>query len=180
MRLAAEALALPGASGIVGKLQLPVKLMLRQKLLADDGPTLLLGLGDIALPATLLALLLCHDLRRSNKHCVAAWAGLVSGGTGSEGSEGCESGGLQHLLTWRFWRDSYTAVAWGGYWVGIAAAFAAGLVFEAAQPAMLYLVPCCLAPVLAVGAARGELHDLWAGQRLSLAAGKESPGHVDV
>eukprot|EP00887_Chlorella_sp_A99_P003229 scaffold9.g3229.t1 len=208
VRLAAEALELPGSGSIAPQLQLPVKLLMPARLsLAGGEPYLMLGLGDIALPSTLLALLLCVDYRRSAKAAAAAAAaagrasgrgGLAragsAGGRGglppgssaaSDGGSTAGSGGggaagasMQQLRSWKFWRGSYAGAAWCGYWAGVAASLAAGLVFEAAQPAMLYVVPCCLLPVLALGAARGDLAELWGGQRLSLLAGKE--GELDV
>jgi hypothetical protein len=36
-------------------------------------------------------------------------------------------------------------------------------VWQAAQPALLYLVPATLLPVLGLGAIRGELSELWHG-----------------
>jgi minor histocompatibility antigen H13 len=55
------------------------------------------------------------------------------------------------------------------YFTAVMVAYVAGLVatilamniFEAAQPALIYLVPFCLLTVLALAAARGEFEDVW-------------------
>lgn len=51
-------------------------------------------------------------------------------------------------------------------------ALASGVLFQAAQPALLYLVPCTLLPVMARAAARGEWGELWGGKRRMVAGGK--------
>lgn len=157
MRLAAEALRLRSARWLAPQLGLPVKLLVPQQLGASKGPLLMLGLGDVALPAMLLALLLATDYRRAAK----------------QGGGGGGSGVLPAPPSWGLWRGGYTAPVWLGYCVGLVAAFAAGLVFQAPQPAMVYIVPAMLAPTLAAAVARGELGELWSGRRLAAAAGKE-------
>jgi hypothetical protein len=51
-----------------------------------------------------------------------------------------------------------------GYGAGLASALIAVNVFHVAQPALLYLVPCVLAPLLAMAAARQEFSSLWQGR----------------
>ena len=65
----------------------------------------MLGLGDMALPGLLLALLLCADYRRAAKRELP-------------GTSGAAEGGLGLLLTPRFWRGGYTGICWAGYCVG--------------------------------------------------------------
>jgi len=61
----------------------------------------------------------------------------------------------------------YFAPAVGGYCVGLVLTYLA-LLFEwggdQGQPALLYLVPSMLVPLVALAAARGELPALWAGE----------------
>jgi len=52
------------------------------------------------------------------------------------------------------------------YCFGLMFASAAVLIFMVAQPALLYIVPCCLAPMLTFAWLRGELNDLWHGNVL--------------
>ena len=56
---------------------------------------------------------------------------------------------------------------------GLVLALGTGVLFQAAQPALLYLVPCTLGPVAARAATRGEWGDLWGGQRMEVAPGKQ-------
>lgn len=44
---------------------------------------------------------------------------------------------------------------------GLVTTIVAMNVFDAAQPALIYLVPYCLLTVMALGAARGEFQELW-------------------
>ena len=53
-----------------------------------------------------------------------------------------------------------------GYGVGLAIALLAVNVFHVGQPALLYLVPCVLLPMLSVAQVRGELGALWRGRGL--------------
>lgn len=144
---AAQALRLP--SGLVApQLELPVKLLFPARIFtwSPQQPAMMLGLGDMALPATLLTLLLVHD--------VESWAAAHGGGGGALGM----------LRRWEFWGQSYALPSWAGYAVGMVAALGAGSVFQAAQPALLYLVPAALAPPAVLAASRGELRRLWEGQ----------------
>lgn len=54
---------------------------------------------------------------------------------------------------------------------GLLLALTSGVLFRAAQPALLYLVPCTLLPVVARAAARAELGELWGGKRLAAGGG---------
>ena len=47
------------------------------------------------------------------------------------------------------------------YVVGLATTLYMMTRFEAAQPALLYLVPACLGSVVACGTLRGEMKDVW-------------------
>jgi len=51
-----------------------------------------------------------------------------------------------------------------GYTVGLTITFSALYIMRLAQPALLWLVPCCLGPVVLVGLSRGELGKLWRGE----------------
>lgn len=82
---------------------------------------LMLGLGDMALPGLLLALVLCVDFRRESKReaalAAAGGGGMCSAGGGGSACEGGDAG-LRLLLKWRFWQGGYTAMCWAGYCAG--------------------------------------------------------------
>jgi len=50
-----------------------------------------------------------------------------------------------------------------GYTVGLVVSLLCSIIYQVAQPALLYLVPCCLLPILVMSFYRGEIHELWNG-----------------
>ena len=155
----AEALHLP-TSGLAQQLDLPVKLLFPANPLRWDTsePALMLGLGDIALPAMLISLLLCED--------VSKWQQFSSSGVGVLGRNA--------LRSWQFWRQSYVLPSWIGYSVGMFLALGFGSVYQAAQPALLYLVPGTLLPAVVLARRRKELRGLWEGWETGRREGKEA------
>ncbi|GAB2222011.1 hypothetical protein Droror1_Dr00013208 [Drosera rotundifolia] len=146
----ANTLSLPGVQMITKKLELPVKIVFPRNLLGGDLPGgsstefVMLGLGDMAIPAMLLALVLYFDHRKSRD--------LISpfDDTSSKG----------HKYIWY-------AVA--GYAIGLICALSAGILTQSAQPALLYLVPSTLGPILVIAWMKSELTELWEGPSLGLA-----------
>ncbi|XP_031391693.1 signal peptide peptidase-like 1 [Punica granatum] len=140
----ANSLSLPGLQLITKKLELPVKIMFPRNLLGGvvpGGGTVdytMLGLGDMAIPAMLLALVLCFDHRKSRDI-----VGLLE----LHSSKG-------HKYIW---------YALPGYAIGLVTALAAGVLTHSPQPALLYLVPSTLGPVVIVSWMRKEFEELWEG-----------------
>uniref|UniRef100_A0A8R1DU71 Signal peptide peptidase-like 2B n=2 Tax=Caenorhabditis japonica TaxID=281687 RepID=A0A8R1DU71_CAEJA len=58
----------------------------------------------------------------------------------------------------------YGFVALSGYALGLVATFAALMMYQVAQPALIYLIPCTLLPVLVVAAIRKEFRGMWKGR----------------
>ena len=116
----------------------PIKLLFPRSLAAARGvaaaagskasPFSMLGLGDIVIPGVFVALLLRRDAARGSKK-----AGSPAKGAGA-----------------------YFTAAYAGYVAGLAATIVVMNVFEAAQPALLYIVPAVLGCVGALAGARGE------------------------
>uniref|UniRef100_A0A0C9RGT6 TSA: Wollemia nobilis Ref_Wollemi_Transcript_25560_1899 transcribed RNA sequence n=1 Tax=Wollemia nobilis TaxID=56998 RepID=A0A0C9RGT6_9CONI len=140
-------LPLPGLQSISKKVELPVKLVFPKGLLG--GPALggnsgaefmMLGLGDMAIPGMLLALVLCFDFRKSR-----------------------DLGSDTKLLVTRGFKYIWHALL--GYTTGLIAALAAGVLTQSPQPALLYLVPSTLGPVVFAAWIRNELKELWNGPR---------------
>ena len=78
----------------------------------------------------------------------------------------------------------------GGYFAPLVVAYAVGLlmantavyVMQMGQPALLYLVPCCLGTICYMGWRRNELNDLWHGPKVIRTADTllyGEPGHDD-
>ncbi|MBA0744521.1 hypothetical protein Gogos_007136 [Gossypium gossypioides] len=140
----ANSLSLPGLQLITKKLELPVKIVFPRNLLGGASPGgnsadfMMLGLGDMAIPAMLLALVLCFDHRKTRE--TVSLLDLHS-------SKG-------HKYIW---------YALPGYAVGLVTALAAGILTHSPQPALLYLVPSSLGPVIFISWLRKDLVELWEG-----------------
>jgi signal peptide peptidase-like 3 len=146
--LVLQALHMP-SSGLAQNLDLPVKLVFPGSLLDWDPlkPGIMLGLGDMALPGMLIALLYSED--------VLKWQLQYGGSLATVAKLSFKSR--------EFWMKSYVLPSWVGYIVGMFLALGIGTVFQAAQPALLYLVPCTLLPAVVRASRRKELRELWEG-----------------
>ncbi|OAY76564.1 Signal peptide peptidase-like 1 [Ananas comosus] len=140
----ANSLSLPGLQLITKKLELPVKLVFPRNLLGgivpgnSAGEYMMLGLGDMAIPGMLLALVFCFDHQKSRDIAIS--------------SEKCSTK-----------RQKYVWYALSGYAVGLITALAAGILYQSPQPALLYLVPSTLGPVMFLSWLKNELRELWEG-----------------
>jgi minor histocompatibility antigen H13 len=99
----------------------------------------LLGLGDIVIPGFFLALLLRFDAHNAN---VAYFPTNVHAS----------------------FPKPYFHSALLGYVLGLGTTLYVMIVFEAAQPALLYLVPACLGSSLLCATVRGEMKELRGGR----------------
>lgn len=145
----ANSLSLPGLQLITKKLELPVKIVFPRNLLGGVIPGgtavdfMMLGLGDMAIPAMLLALVLCFDHRKS-RETVSPFDFASSRG---------------HKYIW---------YAISGYAIGLIVALAAGILTHSPQPALLYLVPSTLGPIIVISWMRREFTELWEGPMLNI------------
>ena len=119
----------------------PIKILFPRSIIPD--PTTgklemsLLGLGDIVIPGFFLALLLRFDAHKANVPCFPTNV---------------------HVS----FPKPYFHSALVGYVLGLGVTLYVMIVFEAAQPALLYLVPACLGSSLTCAFIRGELKELFA------------------
>ncbi|XP_024029207.1 signal peptide peptidase-like 1 [Morus notabilis] len=140
----ANSLSLPGLQMITKKLELPVKIVFPRNLFGGVIPGrnasdfMMLGLGDMAIPAMLLALVLWFDHRRTRDTVTLLELHSSKG----------------HKYIW---------YALPGYAIGLVTALAAGVLTHSPQPALLYLVPSTLGPVIVISWIRKELAELWDG-----------------
>ena len=51
------------------------------------------------------------------------------------------------------------------YSLSLVATFISLFLMDSAQPALLYIVPCTLLPIMLTACARGEFKDMWDGDR---------------
>ena len=123
------------------KLSLPGKLIFPS--LAQSGHFSMLGLGDIVMPGLLLCFVLRYDAyKRAHQALIFADAGIPP-------------------PTARVSRISYFHCSLIGYFFGLLTATVSSEVFKAAQPALLYLVPFTLVPLLTMAYIRGDLRRMW-------------------
>lgn len=115
----------------------------------------MLGFGDVILPGLLVAW--CRRLDIDWAAPLGASSRSSGGGGGSSSSTGCGGGGTGC--------GGYFVHSLCGYAVGLCLTYTA-LYFswfgDQGQPALLYLVPCCLGWVLLLGLLRGQLRAMWA------------------
>jgi hypothetical protein len=107
-----------------------------------SGGSSLLGLGDIVLPGLLLSFAARYD---EAKRFIGS-----SSSDGREVSQNCTRKSKGYLAP--------LVVAYG---VGLAMANIAVYAMQMGQPALLYLVPCCLGTMVYLGWKRQELNELW-------------------
>lgn len=110
----------------------PIKLVFPRFVGATQTDMSMLGLGDIVIPGLFIALMLRFDTRTVD---------------------------FTQPLSMK--RLPYFYAVLVAYVAGLVATILAMQVFNAAQPALLYLVPACLLTVLGMSVAKGELKELW-------------------
>ncbi|XP_012672786.1 signal peptide peptidase-like 3 isoform X2 [Clupea harengus] len=130
----------PGVGRDVPRLSLPGKLVFPS---STGSHFSMLGIGDIVMPG----LLLCFVLRYDN---YKKQASSEAGGTGPAGPS---PGRMQ--------RVSYFHCTLIGYFIGLLTATVASRIHRAAQPALLYLVPFTLLPLLTMAYLKGDLRRMW-------------------
>lgn len=133
----------------------PLPMLLTVPRLFDyQGGSSLLGLGDIVLPGLLLSFAARFDEAKK-------LVGLIQTGNTAEiypRSYNCLTVCCRSLCS-------------GGYLIPVTVAYAVGLcmanlavyLMQMGQPALLYLVPCCLGTMSFLGWKKGELKELWDG-----------------
>ncbi|KAK0094639.1 hypothetical protein PV326_010416 [Microctonus aethiopoides] len=138
--LVARRLHIGGVAREAPKLSLPGKLVFPS--MHQAGHFSMLGLGDVVMPGLLLCFVLRYDAYKKSQ--------LILGG--------CEAGvpPPRHLS-----RISYFHCSLIGYFLGLLTATVSSEVFKAAQPALLYLVPFTLLPLLTMAYLKGDLRRMW-------------------
>lgn len=159
----------PKSDGCTGGDPLPM-LFTIPRLFDYQGGASLLGLGDIVLPG----LLLSFACRFDNAKRLVGLASQ-SGGGGAYDS-GCQSTSNRNRPLW----CGYFVPTTIAYAVGLMMANVAVYVMDMGQPALLYLVPCCLGTMMVLGNQRGEMSELWKGPRVLVTAERILGENEDV
>ncbi|XP_043925754.1 signal peptide peptidase-like 3 [Protopterus annectens] len=130
----------PNVGREVPRLSLPGKLVFPS---STGSHFSMLGIGDIVMPG----LLLCFVLRYDNYKKQAT-------------SDLCGPPGSANI-SGRMQKVSYFHCTLIGYFVGLLTATVASRIHRAAQPALLYLVPFTLLPLLTMAYLKGDLRRMW-------------------
>jgi len=109
----------------------PVKLLFPRNIFADQFQFSMLGLGDIVIPGFFIALLLRFDFKNFETR-------------------------KDKVFSKPFFYATFI-----GYTLGLVSTFVVMHTFQAAQPALLYLVPFCIIVSALTGVVRGEFRALW-------------------
>jgi minor histocompatibility antigen H13 len=117
----------------------PIKLMFPKSIpLENEKSFNMIGLGDIVIPGIYVALMLRYDIMKYLKLNPEATYTPFS-------LKNCK----------------YFAITMLGYTAGIVSTLFIMFYFQAAQPALLYLVPGCLLSSILLSILNGEFTDLW-------------------
>uniref|UniRef100_A0A4W3HQS4 Signal peptide peptidase 3 n=1 Tax=Callorhinchus milii TaxID=7868 RepID=A0A4W3HQS4_CALMI len=126
----------PNVGRDVPRLSLPGKLVFPS---STGSHFSMLGIGDIVMPG----LLLCFVLRYDNYKKQA------------------NSEAIPPIILGRMQKVSYFHCTLIGYFIGLLTATVASRIHRAAQPALLYLVPFTLLPLLTMAYLKGDLRRMW-------------------
>ncbi|XP_065201592.1 signal peptide peptidase-like 3 isoform X2 [Planococcus citri] len=137
--VAARKFHIGGVAKEAPKLSLPGKLVFPS--LHHSGHFSMLGLGDIVMPGLLLCFVLRYDAYKKSQLLHLAETGLPP---------------PNHLN-----KLSYFHCSLIGYFLGLLTATVSSEIFKAAQPALLYLVPFTLLPLLTMAYLKGDLRRMW-------------------
>ncbi|XP_053968720.1 signal peptide peptidase-like 3 [Anastrepha ludens] len=121
------------------KLNLPGKLVFPS--IHNSGHFSMLGLGDIVMPGLLLCFVLRYDAYKKSQGVTTDPTLQPPKGVGS--------------------RLTYFHCSLLGYFLGLLTATVSSEIFKAAQPALLYLVPFTLLPLLTMAYLKGDLRRMW-------------------
>jgi signal peptide peptidase-like protein 2B len=135
-------------------------LLTMPRLLDYQGGSNLLGLGDIVLPGLLISFAARFDAAKS-------LLGIMGGGNGTL-TNNCPE--RKYCANSRLCAGGYFWPQVVAYAIGLLMANTAVYVMRMGQPALLYLVPCCLGTFCALAWRRGEFADLWEGPKAIRAA----------
>jgi len=119
-------------------LDVPIKVLWPKTSLSDPNPQLaLLGLGDIVIPGLWIALALRYDLSLASNPPLPPYSPLSK------------------------FRKPYFWATLLAYFLGLSLTIGIMEMFQAAQPALLYLCPACLLAWFLVALSRGEVRAAW-------------------
>lgn len=131
------------------KLSLPGKLVFPSSQNANHFS--MLGLGDVVMPGLLLCFVMRYDAYKR-----------------SQAAENAEQQQSPPIALSNLQKVTYFHCSLIGYFVGLITAAVSSEIFKAAQPALLYLVPFTLLPLLLMAYIKGDLRRMWSEPFINL------------
>lgn len=135
---------------VKSSIELPIKLIFPNLLDWEKGRSMMLGLGDIAIPGALVAL---------GRRCDLAFDNILS--TKSRDDLEGQFDGSNHVKQSRTLKLFHYAL--GSYSVSLLGAFVGNALSGHPQPALIYIVPGVLIPMTLRAYYCGRLQEIWAG-----------------
>jgi len=128
----------------------PIKLIFPINLYAEPPTFSMLGLGDIVIPGIFIALCLKFDIDKA----IAAY------NKGNQVTPSEQNATVNPTTRTIQPKTPYFTWCMVGYALGIVLTFQAMIIFNHAQPALLFLVPCCTLSVALLGFLKKEIQEL--------------------
>jgi len=150
----------------------PVKLLFPKDVFNPNSSFSMLGLGDIVIPGIFISLLLKFDGFRALKGNKKS-RGKQSTNSGAKSDSNQEK--LQQLLESGSFSKPYFYTNFIFYIVGLITTIVVMHIFQAPQPALLYLVPACLGASFLTALLRGEVSELFSYSEEPLETPKPKP-----
>ncbi|KAG0054261.1 Signal peptide peptidase-like 2B [Gryganskiella cystojenkinii] len=158
-----ESIMVAAATGAAMTVKETIPMLFRIPSFNGDGEAIL-GFGDVVLPGILVTFLKECDARLEEDQSTTGLLSSLGGLTTASASMMLKSGQQQSTWWWRKggrWGYHLTAIV--GFFIGLQVTYVAMMWSQKGQPALLYLVPCTLIPVVLLASRRHELSLLWNG-----------------
>ncbi|KAF9403820.1 Signal peptide peptidase-like 2A [Mortierella sp. AD011] len=165
-----ESIMEAAATGAAMTVKETIPMLFRIPSFTPHGGEAMLGFGDVVLPGVLVTFLKECDARLEEDQTLEALtsSGITRSLPTSCPSSSCSTSSSCSLSCRKSWwkkRWSYHLTAILGYSLGLEVTFVAMLWSNKGQPALLYLVPFTVIPVIFLASKRHELSLLWNGWR---------------
>ncbi|KAF9942206.1 Signal peptide peptidase-like 2A [Modicella reniformis] len=156
-----ESIMEAAATGAAMTVKENIPMLFRIPSFSPNGGEAILGFGDVVLPGILVTFLKECDARLEEDQNPAGLVSLI--GIDLPKTIILQAPPCQTKKFWWRKRWSYHLTAILGYAAGLEVTFIAMMWSNKGQPALLYLVPCTIIPVVILASKRHELSLLWHG-----------------
>ncbi|KAF9338507.1 Signal peptide peptidase-like 2A [Linnemannia elongata] len=156
-----ESIMEAAATGAALTVKETIPMLFRVPSFRPNGGEAMLGFGDVVLPGILVTFLRECDARLEEDLSLSSVMLIGMDSTSARRTSALLLPGSSRKEGGRRWSYYMTAIM--GYAVGLELTFVAMMWSNQGQPALLYLVPCTVIPVVLLASKRHELSLLWNG-----------------